>query len=1431
MNLLTLTLAITAAITARAETTVERYTTADGLPNNSVYCTLKSGDGMAWIGTWYGLCSFDGATFTPYLHRRHEGTDLPPRKICQMAEDRQERIWIRTTDNRLTLFDKRAESFHDMTAELRARARDVQVIKLKRMADGTILALTADKSLYEAYTDNRGRRHLDLIHDSQQEVAPESRKLRHNVLGETDRFVYWIGRDYTVYALRKSSPRCCLAGIKDLTAVQSFAASPDGAFHYLIGTTVYSSSVKAAAGAKPSACPVGDAQASLICADKQGCLWLVSRGRLVCYSLRLKAPVASRPVDTGAPLLLPATPNWQLRETPTGQAIILSPQGAISIYDYRSRVFTPAEQAIQKIGGQKFFDIRIDADGLLWMASVSAGLYMASATTSLFTFLRPDIFANPTRVQELGIRGLYQQRGGDIWVGRRDSSLYRFDSRLNLKAVYRDTIGRVYHMMEDSRRRLWISTKGHGLLCATTAAGGQLRFTRYIHNPHDRYSLPSNSVYGVTEDSRHRLWVSTYGGGLALMDESGPRTVFHHKDNTFSRYPRYGLYAGVRALVEDSRHRLWAATTDGLMLVKPDYAAPSRTQFVTRQGSRLDWAERDIYSLYRDRKGQVWVAVLGGRLRQIDCSRKFAFRYFGDEARADNTIFGAMTDDARGRLWLATEHGIYSVAPSDSVIRGYDQRASLPQFTAEDNTMITLADGRIAVGCHEGILAFDPDKVAAFRRKTHPVMITGVSVDGRPAQYLDSPVCRGAVRYADSITVAHDQTELVITFSAPCFRGRESLAYRYMLEGYDSQWRHDTSAGSAAYANLKPGSYTFRVALDEATADSSPERRLTITVLPPWWATWWARLIYALIAIAAVWTAVRIALSMIKMKSEIYVNDRLAELKLRFFTNVSHELRTPLTLIKGPIKELRQREKLTPEGDQYLTLIDHNAERMLQLVNQILDFRKVQNGKMRLRLSQADIRQTLERVADEFTLIAREKGVGLHLELPDEPVDAVVDIEKIAAIVRNLLSNALKYTPQDGTVSVALETDTDGSHLTLTVADDGEPIPAGQHEAIFERFSMAPGTSHGGTGIGLALARDYVNMHHGTIKALPQAAGATFVMRLPMRSGEPALADKAATEPFETGSQDILVSTTPASAPAEARELPKPKAQPLSADTRPTLVIIDDNTDLCQLLRLQLAPRYDVHTATNADDGWRAIRQWLPDVIVCDIMMPGTDGIALLRTIRRDLATSHIPVIMLTAKSDPDERTAAIRQGANSFISKPFDRDYLTASIDRLLEARRAYQRLLTGATAPAATPAPDGDSGTEAEAAAAAADTYRQHLEQRDQDFVRNIRSLIEKDIDQPDLSIDNIARDAGISRSAFFKKLKSLTGLAPVDFIKEIRLTRAAQLIETTDDNFTEIAYKTGFRDSGYFGKCFRRKYGYSPKEYRTRSAAGQSGSDTTH
>ena len=1411
---------------------VEHYGEDRGLPNNIVNCSLKSRDGFLWFGTWYGLSRFDGTKFYTYNKAIFRNSNQPPRKIESMVEDANGNIWIKTLDWKLYIFYKGTEIFRSVYDEIKPYSHNIQVIKIQRTADGSVMLLTKDKELLLGYTDKVGSIKIHRLIKPNGSVNPFSLQLQKNIISETRNYISWEGMNYTIKTIRKASAAILLNSLKaeNFTCAyqrgkyELYAGCEDGKV-YLIDAL--HGKVKQLFSAKKEITNIvavsptdiyitvagkssyrngrlinlslsTNISASYV--DRYGKLWFCDDDRAaVCYD-----PVHDS--STRYPFtLFGKICEPQIQDAGSHGLFFLSPAGEAFYFDRIDRSMHSIAQMPQIVDdapNQRFFNLYMDKEGLLWLSSTNCGVYKFNFPLQQFHMIK--LPSNPLESDKnKGVRSIYQMKNGDIWVGTRSKDLYVFDINGHLKKTYSYSkyhIGSVYYIMMDRKNNLWLSTKGDGLVKAVTdkSLPDGFRFIHYKHDAKDVKSISGNNVYMTYMDDYSRIWVCTLDGGLNLISENGDNIEFKNKYNGFFHYPQYGQYMEARNMVEDRSGRIWVGTIDGLMSFESKFTNVHNIRFETYHRKNLSsFANNDVYALYKDNASNIWMCAFGGGINRLDSYDRDnhipSFSSLGAKEGMQSNVVVSMVSDSHNRLWFGSDKGLSCYNPKTDRVRNFDKYDGFSDVTMEETASLYNRNGTIWMGCKQGILVFNPYslKTSGLTYKTY---IVDCEVNNRNIRsYTDNPIIDKDIAYTDKIVLSHNQNMFTIEFAALNFNNQNRISYRYRLKGYDRDWHYNGNNRIASYTNVPSGEYTFEVeTMDGANPELKSGCSLQVVILSPWWASWWAYIIYSILSLGLIYGSIRLSLYMIKMRNDVYIGHRLAELKIRFFTNISHELRTPLTLIQGSIQELKEREKLSDKGKSYVSLMEKNSTQMIQLVNQILDFRKIQNGKMRLHVSSVSMHGMMEAFMEEFRVLADEHNIKFTLEMPDGDIMVWADEERLEIVVRNILANAFKFTPQDGIITLTVESEREGL-CRITIENSGSHIPENKLFEIFERFSQADNNENAkyqGTGIGLAVSKEIMHLHHGHIYAENSSdSSVRFVVEVPVEK-----------EKFTGEEVDFYISGNEMSKAADDTLERGPELLEQTSNNEkelPAILLVDDNHDLCDMLKLQLEGEYKVHVAYDGKEGLLKVNKYHPDIVITDQMMPNMDGLELLHCIRTDFQISHIPVIILTAKGDDESKTKAISMGANAYITKPFSKDYLLASITQLLKERRAFRDTMLA-------------NGN------VASDEYSKYLEQKDVKFIKEIHQVIEDNIDNSDFNIDLISSTIGLSRSAFFKKVKSLTGYAPVDLIKEYRINKSLELMRTTDFSITEIAFKSGFKDSGYFGKCFRKRFGKSPREY---------------
>ena len=736
----------------------EHYTTANGLPSNNVMCALRGSDGFLWLGTWYGLCRFDGGKFVTYNQPVNAASDNPPRKIESIAEDAQGMLWLKTVDWKLFTFNPRTLHFHAVDNVLKQYAKNLQVIKIQRDNEGHVLLLTKDKTLLMASTDKKGNIHIQKLADAKGRIDPQTFQLREDITQESKDYLAYVGRDYRIFTLRKGKTSLTKAMQKEEAQQQQ-------------------------------------------------------------ETEKLTRLVADAGID-------------------------------------------------------KYAHLYQDDDSLLWVTTASQGIYCISTPRHTFHLITlPDNDLT-------GVRYIYQMRNGRILVSTRSRNVYIYNTEGELQQTLpyaKYSIGAVYHATEDNRGRLWLSTKGDGLIVGTPDSSQPMGYQLKHHrNAKDNpASISGNNVYYTFIDSKDRIWVGTLDGGLNLVEEhTDGQLTFYNKHNGFTHYPAYGLYTEVRNITEDQQGRLWVGTIDGLMSLNGDFSRPQDIQFKTYQNIKTaTFANNDITTLHRDQTGQIWIGAFGGGLqRLIFDDQTIRFAPLGPREGLRNDVVYSITEDLHGRLWFATEAGLSCYNQQTGRIRNFGRYDGIPDVQMEETAATCNSDGHLWIGTKQGVLTFNPEQLQSSKTRYNTCIIDVITDN----QSYVGPI---AIPYSEQIELEHDQNSFIIEFAALKFQDHSQISYRYQLEGYDRDWHYPGPHRIAAYNEVPPGNYTFVVeSIDDSNPTLQSSARIKVCILPPWWATWWAYLIYIGVAILIAWLVIRTILQMNRMRNEIYISQRLAKL-------------------------------------------------------------------------------------------------------------------------------------------------------------------------------------------------------------------------------------------------------------------------------------------------------------------------------------------------------------------------------------------------------------------------------------------------------------------------------------------------------------------------------------------------------------------------
>jgi signal transduction histidine kinase/ligand-binding sensor domain-containing protein/CheY-like chemotaxis protein/AraC-like DNA-binding protein len=1045
-----------------------------------------------------------------------------------------------------------------------------------------------------------------------------------------------------------------------------------------------------------------------------------------------------------------------------------------------------------------------DRSGLLWVGTgqINGGANKVILSNPSFTQVLPE-----PRFEHLAdnvVRAIFEDSNEYIWVATKSGRIYIYNQENELlnslstnNKLKTNIPGNIYCIIEDHEGYIWLGSKGGGVLVSKEPIKNnkryyqQLSFHQYIHEPGNVHSLSNNNVYTLLEDHQHQIWIGTYGGGLIRVtgrtaSELICKRINQQNSNLSSNE--------VRFLFEDTNQRLWVATTFGLNVsdLKSGNELPRFETLFYDPDVPASISYNDVIHIFEDSKQQLWFGTFGAGVSILKTyiGTGSEFMHLKTRNGLSNDAVFSMLEDRSGKIWMGTENGISSYLPARMIFENYDINSGLYTNNYSENACFRLASGKLLFGSIAGVLLIHPETIE--KTEYAPKMaLTNFQLNNRNIDINDpaSPI-RQEIGTLEKIDLQYNQSSFSIEYAALSFLAPHLNNYAFMLENFENDWNYVGNQRKATYTNLSAGTYIFMVkaANWDGTWNEIP-RQLVINIHPPWWRSTWALIIYFVVSLVLLEFARRIFFKYYRMQNDLQVERRVNDIKLQFFTNISHEIRTPLTLILGPIDDIKASKHLPPEVRNRINMMDRNGRRMLKLINQLLDFRKIQNKKMVLQIETINLNDFVEEICEHFTPVARQKQIDFQLIKSDTSPTVYVDPNKFDSVVFNLLSNAFKYTGQGKKIRVEIFAPM-GEYIEIAISDEGTGISRDKLKYLFQRFTPLSTDDQQlkGTGIGLSLAYEIMQLHKGNILVeSDEGKGSRFIISLRTGFGhfeKDELREK--TQFNHVHQQPVDEDSTENS----------PVILDVHLNDAPLALIVEDNPEVLLYVSESIKSLFKVETAINGREALDKLKHLHPDVIITDVMMPEMGGIELTKAIKADFNTSHIPVVMLTAKSNMEDQIIGIESGAEAYLLKPFNAEYLRAMVTNLIKQRELVIQKYR-----------DKKAG----------ELFNTKITNKDDQFLNEIFEIIEKHFSDSEFNVEQLISVSVYSRTVLYNKVKGLLGVSPVDLIRQVRLKHAARLITEGGHKISEAAYACGFNDPKYFRKCFKTMFGVNPTEYK--------------
>jgi ligand-binding sensor domain-containing protein/signal transduction histidine kinase/DNA-binding response OmpR family regulator len=1347
---------------------------------NAVRCIFKDFKGFMWFGTESGLVLYDGVSLYIYENITGSATSLNNNAINAIAEDKNKNLWIGTSGG-LNLYNREKDNFSGVP-NINGTINDLNQILISALCTDNKSILWVGSYMDGLYAyDYENEKTRNYSHNANDHRSISSDRITCMIMDKEGNL--WIGTQN---------------GLNFFTSAEGFKR------FFNEPANIYS---------------LSNNYITSLTLDRNGCIWAGTKGGGLNRVVK----------------------------------------GRDGLYFERYTTDTRGG----RISNNYILSLFADKRGNIWIGTDNGGLNRLNTLTGLINYFKTEA-GNEYGINSNSIWSLFGDEEDRLWIGTYnkginviDEKFRKFESFQKIRTAEKSLNNNdVMGFAEDNRGNIWIATNGGGI-CRFDP--GNRQFNRLVFNNNNNAYLSNNAVQDILYDSNDNLWIGTWSGGIDRLNRDGIiirsyrliNNIGAENNNVFTLYqdPRGNIWAGtagnglflydkkadeffsftcgiepdlisnlsyVTALLTDAEHNLWIGTLYGLVILKKQNNQLYQCVNFLHSDNPSSLSSNVVECIFEDHKGRLWIGTSDKGLNLFSKQDSSFTVFQKKDGLPANSIKGMLEDD-EGFLWISTSMGICRFNYEKNNFRNYSKEDGLNSNEFNLRSCLRTRKGEFYFGSENGFNFFYPAKITE-NTFISAVYLTELRINNKPAVIGadDSPL-KKHISETTEITLNYKQTSFSIDFVALNYTRPLRNQFCFKLEGFDKDWNCIGTQRTANYTNILPGKYVFMVkgSNNDGIWNDLPAK-LMITVKPPFWKTWWALTIYILLFSLLVFFSFRIWNERIAIKHQLKFEQlgrekehELNELNIQFFTNISHEFRTPLSLIIAPLESLISSAK--GNINEQLMVIYRNAGRLLQLTNNLMDIRKLEEGRIKLKVQYGDLLGFIHEVSSFFNVNSGNRNINFAIETSEVSLPGWFDHEKLETILLNLLSNAFKYTQDHGKIRIIVNVinaeeikirigehigkiKSDSRYIEVTVADNGTGILPEELPYIFDKFYQAKFTGmkkKSGTGIGLALTKGLIEMHYGTIRAesIPDIETRfTFILPIDrIAYGE----DEILTEPASLLERIILADDEHGIYPNENKDT----AEKDKNEEKPEILIVEDNEELRAFLVKELGMKFNVAQAGDGKSGIVLAQSEIPDLIVSDILMPRTSGIELCKTIKSDIRTCHIPVILLTAKTSINEQIEGIETGADVYITKPFNIQFLCAQINQLIRSRRELYAYFSK-------------------------EVYMMpnKLAENELDniFLKEAIDYIILNITDNSLSVEGLADHLKLSRSNVYRKIKALTGQSIIEFISLIRLKQAIKLMETNIYTLAEIAYQTGFTSPSYFTKCFKKQYGKPPSEF---------------
>ncbi|SMD04887.1 hybrid sensor histidine kinase/response regulator transcription factor [Pedobacter nyackensis] len=1342
-------LTISSSVQAQRQVSFNNFTIENGLSQNSVISIVQDKSDFLWFGTRQGLNRYDGNQFKTYRNNPADPRSLSNDEAQSLITDSDGTLWVGTA-NGLNKYDSNQDAFTQINTHSKNGLRQNSIESIyedlnKKLWIGTLggLHLLIDKSK-NTFTSFKFKGAKD---DGINGIYAILQDTRGNI---------WIGTGAGLIRMCIKNGRYQYERFKNDPANSRSISS-----NYIT---------------------------SLI-TDNQQNLWIGSGNGMCLYDYATKSFTVYGH-DNKNQHSLAHNDIRTITKDKKGMLWVGTQEG-LSILDPLSKKFSNYQHDSElknSISHNSVHSIYEDINKTMWVGTYYGGVnYSHPIATRFRTYqnsrLRSSVSSNI-------ISSVVEDDLHNLWIGTEGAGLNHLDRKTNTYTVYKTNPNDPNSITSNLVKIILKDNSGNGELIIGTHFGGinifnpkTGRFRRITNVRNNKNGIGTAEILALRQDSYGTLWVGSRNGLSILKKQNGTfpdRTTKSVLDKYFKKDKQ-----GVQVLFEDQQKSLWMGTSAGLY--RYNFSSKTLRLFRKREKDNTKLQSDYINCVMQTSKGLICVGTYFGGISIYNDQTNHFKTYTEADGLANNNVLG-IVEDGSGNLWISTANGLSELNLNTGKFRNYTKSDGLAGNEFNARSYFKDSNGEIFLGGMNGLTSFYPKEIET-NNYAAPLVFTGLKLFNQPVAVAGpDQLLNEQILNTKEITFKHDQNHFTLGFSLLNYIKSDKNKYAYKLDGYDEQWNYPDNP-SATYTNLPSGSYRFIVkGINNDGIPGNNQASIKVKILPPIWASWWAYAFYVLVFAVILFLTVRylIIRALFKRSKDVQ------KMKLNFFTYVSHEIRTPLTLILGPLEHLLKTTKDNPDLNKQILPIKNNADRLMRLITELMDFRKAETGHLRLYVGSSNIVEFTYDIFHAFQHLAEARNIEYIFYSKQKHIELYFDKVQLEKVLFNLLSNAFKFTDDQGSIKVSIEET--AQELSIKVRDNGKGIPYESQSKLFSDFFQVDerGSGHIGSGIGLALSKSIVESHHGiiAIESHPatsaQPGDTCFTVTL--KKGKAHFKSNDFIDPqYQETEHRIYTPPTAAAITAERVETGKAHQK--------TILIVEDNPEIRQMLMGFLNSDYQVYESYDGLNGWETAIDLFPDLIICDVMMPVMDGLELCRKLKTDERTSHIPVILLTAKSSHIHQMDGLETGADAYITKPFSIDLLGLNIKNLLQSRATMKQKFSQEVNP---------------------QLQNTAINTVEHAFMLKIVQYIEDHMSDQDFSVPELASYIGMSQPILYKKIRAITDLSVNDFIKTIRLKKAAQLFAQKQYNVSEVSYLVGFNDPKYFSREFKKQYGHTPKTY---------------